>query len=433
MSVSAGHKGAEKPFLPAARVAVALTRAAFRVLSLLPQQKKVVFMSRQGARPLDFRLLEPDLRLVFPEHEIVWACVPKGGRLGLVVFAKQLWHAATAQLCIVDGYVPAVSLCSGLHRAACVQLWHALGALKKFGRQSLDTPAGHVREIAEVLRIHEGYDCVVAGLPGAAGALSQAFGCELGKMAVLGLPRVDYLLERRERVECGDAYSLNLPPVLRRTLESRNQGKFAVLYAPTFRKGAPRGSFRLDDAVRGLRAALPDPEVALLVARHPLQTQRSDTLRSDSTVFLDGVPAIDALCCVDAVVTDYSAIAFEAWLAGKRVYFYVPDIDEYRRSPGLNADPLAEFPDVSFKHAADLAAAVAACAKLCGKCGVGEAEPTSFDVFMEAYAGDLEPGVTRRMADYMGELVKARAASAGYAQAKGDCPEEGESCAVVGI
>ena len=59
---------------------------------------------------------------------------------------------------------------------------------------------------------------------------------------------------------------------------------------------------------------------------------------------------IDALAVADYVVTDYSAVAFEALLASKKTYFYVPDIEEYRISPGLNVDPLTDAPTISTRR-----------------------------------------------------------------------------------
>lgn len=411
MAAFAQNKGINQVLLAfAARIAAALTRAAFRVMRLFPQQEKIAFMSRQGKRPLDFRLLEPALCERFSGYRIVWACVPANGSLGFATFARQLWHVATAQLCIVDGYVPAISICERLHRATCVQLWHALGAVKKFGWQSVGTLAGHDCEIACALRMHKGYDVVVAGLPGATRGFSEAFGCGMEITASLGLPRIDYICERKRAVEQGCSAKLGLPAVLEHVLARRRDGGFAVLYAPTFRKEAARASFQLEEAVCELRASLP-AEVDLLVARHPLQAldrEARQCIDCGSLTYLGGTPAIDALCCVDAVITDYSAIAFEAWLAGKKVFFYVPDIDAYRVSPGLNVDPLMEFPDVAFKHVADVAAAVAAHAKRCLSDEGGAEGSSAFDCFMRTYAEGLEPGCTQRIADYAMRLVGRR-------------------------
>ena len=57
----------------------------------------------------------------------------------------------------------------------------------------------------------------------------------------------------------------------------------------------------------------------------------------------------DALVETDIVVTDYSSIAYEAYVLGKMVLFYVPDIDDYRLSPGLNADPTVLCPKICYR------------------------------------------------------------------------------------
>ena len=48
----------------------------------------------------------------------------------------------------------------------------------------------------------------------------------------------------------------------------------------------------------------------------------------------------------DVVVTDYSSLAYEAYLLGKKLLFYIPDIESYRVTPGLNRDPLELAPSL---------------------------------------------------------------------------------------
>lgn len=74
---------------------------------------------------------------------------------------------------------------------------------------------------------------------------------------------------------------------------------------------------------------------------------------------LEGLSTIWALSVVDYVITDYSTVAFEAGLLSKKVLFYVPDIEEYRCSPGLNVDPVRDLPSISYTDADSLGAAVA--------------------------------------------------------------------------
>lgn len=341
------------------RLASWLVRFVYGACSLFPQQRKIVFLSRQSACPFDFLLIEPELKRRFPGYSVVWVCVPKIGAMGLSVLLRQIWHAATAELCLVDGYIPAISI-PHRHRAFVVQMWHAPGAIKKFGYQSLDTLAGRTSSMARVMRMHRGYDIVIAGMPGAVEAFSEAFDVPRERIAPLGLPRIDYLLapefselrsrrfaKAREIVESSFASS----PRCAASAERRT----TVLYAPTFRRGEADACW-LEHAVKDLLQALHGTESRLIVAGHPLDSVAFDVSASDVPVaFVHGVPTIDVLAMADFVVTDYSTVAFEAGYAGKRVLFYVPDIEEYRISPGLNIDPLAVLPSLSFTSARALA------------------------------------------------------------------------------
>ena len=143
-----------------------MVRVIYHVCCLFPRRRKIVFLSRQASRPFDFVLLEPELKRRFPNYTIVWSCVAEIGKMSVLLMVKQIWHVATAELCLVDGYVPAVSL-PLRHRSRVIQIWHAPGAIKKFGYQAVGTPAGRSRRAAESLRMHRGYDYVVAGMPGA--------------------------------------------------------------------------------------------------------------------------------------------------------------------------------------------------------------------------------------------------------------------------
>ena len=64
-------------------------------------------------------------------------------------------------------------------------------------------------------------------------------------------------------------------------------------------------------------------------------------------VLASGFSTIELLSVADALVTDYSAVAYEAAAVGVPVFFHVPDIDDYRKTPGLNVDPLQDYPGCS--------------------------------------------------------------------------------------
>ncbi len=374
-----------------------LARLLYRACCLFPQRRKIVLLSRQAARPLDFALLEPELSRRFPDRRIVWCCVAEIGRMSVSLMVRQIWHVATAELCLVDGYVPAVSL-PKRHRSRVVQVWHALGAIKKFGYQALDTPAGRPSRIARELRMHRGYDLVIAGLPGAVPVFSEAFDVPEERIAALGLPRVDYLRSpsfaerRRKRFTRADRV---LAEAFVRYPEDVRERPL-VLYAPTFRK-ANADEHWLAHAVDDLRQALAGANVRIAVAGHPLEHAHDEVGEEGAPVaFVHGVATIDLLHAASYVVTDYSTVAFEAGFAEKPVLFYVPDIEEYRLSPGLNVDPLRDLPTLSSQSAAGLAPVIA---------GEKPYDAGAFRAFMEWKARGVDDGAIERIADLLEVLL----------------------------
>lgn len=339
--------------------------ALFCACRLFPQQRKIALLSRQSNHPFDFMLLEPALREAFPGWSIEWACECDTGSLGAGTVLRQMWHAATASICIVDGYVPAVSIPYRHKRAYVMQMWHAMGAIKKFGYQALDTSDGRSSRDAAAFSMHRGYDVVVAGTCGAVEAYAQAFDYPREAVVPLGLPRVDYLLApefaaQREQGALRAARRIGLDAL-------RKQGRKVVLYAPTLRRGNRYASTWLGEYAGALGRALAlEGPFALVVSGHPLDQERGQDQQPSETTegapqvrYLYGVPTRDALWWADYVVTDYSAVAFEAALVGAKVLFYLPDLGEYRKSPGLNIDPLTTWPDLAFQDADALARRIA--------------------------------------------------------------------------
>lgn len=380
------------------RLVAWLTCVLYRIFCLFPQRDRITFLSRQAERPFDFALLEPSLRNRFPGYELKWCCVREIGRMSVPLMLRQLWHVATSRLCLVDGYVPAVSLPKS-HRSKVVQIWHAPGAIKRFGYQSLDTPAGRSSHAARTLRMHRGYDLVVAGMPGAVRFFAEAFDMPAEKIVPLGLPRIDYLLSsgfaglrseryaRAERAAC-EAFAIDAAPSKGTT----------VLYAPTFRK-ANSDERWLEHSVEALSRALAKADARILVAGHPLERDDEDAMSDGAPVaYVHGVPTIDLLHIADYVITDYSTVAFEAGYAGRRVLFYVPDIDEYRVSPGLNIDPLKELPSISSADASELACVVS---------GEKPYDEVTFRIFMDGNTQGVLDGSVARIVDVLADAVSA--------------------------
>lgn len=318
-------------------MAIALKALAL-LFKLFPLEERVAFLSRQSSRPsLDYQLLINEIKQSRPSiPAIVCLSEPETRSKGSFVVGtfKQLYYACTSRVVVIDGYIPAVSIPAKRAGVTVIQMWHALGAIKKFGYQCLDTPAGRTTDQARVARMHKNYDWIIAGGPGAVKDLAEAFGYPENKILPLGLPRTDYLKEESPLKDGRREKALARLPFL---VSKRR----IVLYAPTLRKGDEYEEDWLTRYASQLADRMSDDDVILLIAGHPLNNEISTDIltRYPFIRFAKGVPTIDLIPFADNVITDYSAIAFEAHLAGKPVEFFTPDLEAYRISPGLNLVP----------------------------------------------------------------------------------------------
>lgn len=334
-------------------IAIHVARLIHALLRLLPRRNKVVMLSRQANEPSkDFALLAEELQRRAPSLEVVVRChfIHKSTLARFIYLSEvlvQMYHLATARVCIVDGYIVPLSILDHQDDLFVVQLWHALGGIKQFGYQSVGQPGGRSAAIARSMHMHRNYDVVLCGGPGSIAVFAEAFEMSAETVLPLGLPRVDYL-----RDACADPARPVVTPALSdligRYPRLRDRSGSVVLYAPTFR--SHRGS-----AYPEVIAAFANSGLTLVVKPHDLE---SVDLAFDHVIDATGIDVLDLLPLCDAVVTDYSAVAFEAACIGKPVYYYVYDVEAYRRDRGLNIDPLLTMPSMSSVDIDELVIAV---------------------------------------------------------------------------
>ena len=371
-------------------VATWIAQGIYAVLkALFPARRKAVFLSRQSDEPSrDFILLAEELRRRDPDLEIVTRCRMVGrsamGRLAAIApTIGQMYHLATSRVCIIDGYVIPVSLLTHHPGLYVVQLWHALGAVKRFGYQTLDRPGGHSSSLATAMRMHRNYDVVVCAGRATVPVFAEAFGVDPSIVRPTGLPRMDYL-----RAHADDARVTPVPPVvaaMRRAFPVLDERKrTVVLYAPTFRRD---GGERYRDVAERFSGA----RYTLIIKPHPLEAAR---VEGPEVVNAGEIDILDLLPLCDVVITDYSAVAFEACVLDLPVFFWVYDIDEYVRAHGLNIDVLAEMPQVSSRDLEELA----------GRIDARDRYPEVTRMLKDRYAS-APAGCTGRIADLIFEAI----------------------------
>ena len=317
----------------------------YAILKLFPTKAdKVLFLSRQSnTLTQDFKMTQEELRAEQPDIEIVTICHRlEGAGSGAAAFAKStlrsMYHLATSSVCVLDAYWPAVSILKHKKSLTVIQMWHALGKIKQSGYQTLGKASGRGEKIAKLMKMHEGYDYIIAG-----GAAWNPFYCKSfntteDKLVNCGLPRIDYLLASQEANRCA-------------VLEKYPQfaEKKVVLYAPTFRKNIELRWQPLTEI------AGENSEFVLVIKGHPNQRIELDELPDKVGIYTcPEFSSAEILAACDYLITDYSAIAVEGAVLDKPTYYFVYDYEEYREKNGMNIDLFETMPGCVFRDAQDL-------------------------------------------------------------------------------
>ncbi|MBR3149455.1 MAG: CDP-glycerol glycerophosphotransferase family protein [Eubacterium sp.] len=348
-------------------------------LKLLKTKNRIVYLSRQSnEKSLDMQLLEAAITEESPETEQVFRLrMLDDGFSSKIKYAAALvgdmYYLATSKVAVVDTYSITVSCLNHKKDLKVVQMWHALGAIKKFGLQAVGTKEGRDEKISRAMCMHKNYSYVLAPSSETAKFYMEAFGVESDKIKLCPLPRVDYLTDGETKTS--DFYYSN---------PAAGQKK-VVLYLPTFRE-------REAYITQMLKTEFEDKDgYYLIVSPHPLSKVECDEHYLPHGDF----SSEDLVKIADVVITDYSACAFEAALLMKPLYFFTPDYDEYIKDRGINIDVRAELPDAVFEDAEALVNAI--------ECG--NYDMNSLFSFKEKYIANAKNN-TQTLAKFIIMLVK---------------------------
>lgn len=310
------------------RVAVLVLNLIYTIFSPFKLRNKITILSRQSnKRSVDIRLLEKSLDEKKIETVVLAKRLNKsvsGGVKYAFHMLRQMYHISTSKVIVIDGYCILVSVLNKKEGQKVVQIWHSLGAIKKFGYQSVGKENGNRKEVAEVMKLHRNYDYVIAPGEITAEIYRKAFDIAREKVMILGLPRIDYLMQEDNSLKekISEEYHIS-------------KTKKKILYLPTFRKGE---EFDIREFVENF----PYDKYDLIIKRHWLD--KSDYMWTSiyGAILIRNENTLDLIKFADKVITDYSAAAFEAAVLGKELYFYVPDIGEYEKKVGINIDVFRE-------------------------------------------------------------------------------------------
>lgn len=341
-AVSIQENIALKPL--AIRIGIALLAAWYAFCRLFPTKRQIVCISRQSNYPpVDFCLVRDYFQQKHPDWRVVVLAHTLESPIAyLPVMLLQVFYMATSRAIILDSYCIAASLLGSRIEAPVIQIWHALGNMKKFGYTALDTGEGHSSATAKLMHMHEGYDAVAVSSLSFAKDLAAGFNVEEDILFEAPLPRTDLLTNPKHRQRQREAFARTYPQMAQRKV---------IVYCPTFRK---EQSGNEDAAMAALIDAVDFNRYCLVFKPHPVSRQ----IIEDPRVITIRGGEIDPLYSADYVISDYSTVMYEAGLLQVPVYLYAYDWNEYHEKRSFNIDLERDVPTLFTEDARAIMSAI---------------------------------------------------------------------------
>lgn len=238
---------------------------------------------------------------------------------------KVAYEMATSKFILVDDYEPLVYVLRLRKNQHLVQVWHAMGAFKKFG---------YSRKSAEKNSLtHRNYTEAIVSSPEISAVYAEAFGIDESKIKPVGVPRTDLLFDEAYRKETKKRLYEKQPEL---------KGKKICLFAPTFRGSNVNDAYYPDEFIdiEKLSVSL-GSEWAVIVKFHPFIKNPPvipESVSGSVFDFSDEREINDILFITDVLVTDYSSVIFENAVLDNPSVLYAPDLSEYDGERGFYFD-----------------------------------------------------------------------------------------------
>ena len=316
------------------KIGIFILNTIYFFIKLFPINKnKVTFISRQSNEvSLDFTMIAKELKQQNENIKIVFLCKKLGTSFSEKLkycfhMVKQMYNIATSKVVILDSYCIPICILKQKKNLVVIQIWHALGSLKKFGYSSLDKNDGRNGKLARAMKMHKNYTYILTSSNISKQFFEEAFNAKDEQMLVMNLPRVDFLKSKKEQEKMKIRF-LEIYP------ETNNKKK-NILYCPTNRKGQ---RIPLEDMIK----EIPFDKYNFIVKLHDgteIIYVEDKKIQKNSTF-----TGMELLHIADHIITDYSAIVYEAAITQKPIYFYTYDYEEYQINRGTYIDYMSEMP-----------------------------------------------------------------------------------------
>lgn len=301
---------------------------------LIPTKNKITFISRQAnSTSIDFKLLINGLTTTLPNYQAVVLCKKiDRGILNKIFYCfhifKQMYHIATSKVVILDSYCITISILNHKKSLKVIQMWHAIGLMKKAGYSILNKKDGRSASLAQSLKMHKNYNYILVSSDNLKKSFKKVFNCTDKQLITLPLPRVDLLKSE-------EYHQNNKKLIYEKYPQMKN--KKNILYVPTFRKNEKTHEEKINELIDSIDFN----KFNLVIKLHPLS---KINISSNKVINDKYFSSMEMISTCDYVISDYSTIIYEAAIANKPLFFYAFDIETYKKNRGFFINYEKEVP-----------------------------------------------------------------------------------------
>lgn len=226
---------------------------------------------------------------------------------------KQIYHINTSKVVVLDANNFVVSNIKKKEHTKIVQIWHATGAIKKFGndyKRSYDI---------------KNYDYIITSSSKSIKRMASAFGVEDKIVKPLGVAMTDILFDKVKMRSYKEEMIKKYPII---------DGKKVILYAPTFRgEGIFDNRAVTIDANKILKEIGED--YVFVYKLHPIIAKSEVEKDNPKIINMSFEDLYKTFSIADILISDYSAIIYDFSILEKQMILFAPDYKQYERDRGF--------------------------------------------------------------------------------------------------
>lgn len=306
----------------------------------LKTRKQITLISRQSNNITDdFRLLKEELEKQLPDYKIVVLCRKMDNKIKYCFhMLTQMYNISRSKIVILDSYCILACMLKHKKNLKVIQIWHALGLIKKAGYAILDLEEGRNKIISYAANMHRNYTHVFTSSKDCINSMSKVFDCDKNIIKSVPLPRIDLLKDKKINDNNKSKIYKKYPSLKK---------KINVVYAPTFRKNEDD----MQTIINEMCEKFDYKKYNLIIKLHPL----SKIVIDNKNAIIDKkFSTLEMLSISDYVISDYSSIIYEAGIMNKKLIFFAFDLDSYKGKRDFFIDYVNEVPGPVCKNANEI-------------------------------------------------------------------------------